>query len=129
MRLLSLSGFSVQLFTSLISSAVSAVRSVSVRAASNTTFRLGLVALATVVVVVACDTMPLTSPTGSTISLSIDRSILPLEGQATVRAVVTESAGTAVHNGTVVTFQPSIGRTDPVEAQTINGVATVNFLA
>ena len=50
--------------------------------------RLFAVAALTIAVVVACDQMPLTSPTGSTISLSIDRSILPLNGQATVRAVV-----------------------------------------
>ena len=91
--------------------------------------RLCAVAAATVVLVVACDRMPLTSPTGSTISLSIDKNILPLNGQAIVRAVVTESAGTPVHNGTTVTFQPSIGRTDPAEAQTVNGVATVTYLA
>lgn len=93
------------------------------------TARLLAVAAATILVVVACDRVPLTSPTGSTIVLSIDRNILPLNGQATVRAVVTESAGTPVHNGTTVTFQPSIGRTDPVEAQTVNGIATVTFLA
>ena len=89
----------------------------------------GVAALTVAVVVVGCDQVPLTSPTGSTISLSIDRSILPLNGQATVRAVVTESSGTPVHNGTTVTFQPSIGRTDPVEAQTVNGIATATFLA
>ena len=38
-------------------------------------------------------------------------------------------SGTPVHNGTTVTFQPSIGRTDPVDAQTVNGIATVTFLA
>ncbi len=91
--------------------------------------RLFAVAALTIAVVVACDQMPLTSPTGSEISLSIDRSILPLNGQATVRAVVSESSGTPVHNGTTVTFQASIGRTDPVEAQTINGIATVTYLA
>ncbi len=52
-----------------------------------------------------------------------------MNGQATVRAVVSESSGTPVHNGTTVTFQPSIGRTDPVEAQTVNGIATVTYLA
>lgn len=93
------------------------------------TARLLAVAAVTIIVVVACDRVPLTSPTGSTIVLSIDRNILPLNGQATVRAVVTESAGTPVHNGTTVTFQPSIGRTDPAEAQTVNGIATVTFLA
>jgi adhesin/invasin len=95
----------------------------------NTTIRLSFVAVATVIAVMACDTVPLTSPTGSTISLSIDRNILPLNGQATVRAVVTESAGTPVHNGTIVTFQPSIGTTNPVEAPTVNGIATTTFVA
>ena len=46
--------------------------------------RLWLVAIAAVVVVAAaCDQVPLTSPTGSTISLSIDKSIVPVNGQAT----------------------------------------------
>lgn len=95
----------------------------------NTTIRLSFVAVLTVLAVMACDTVPLTSPTGSTITLSIDRNILPLNGQATIRAVVTESAGTPVHNGTMVTFQPSIGSTNPVEAPTVNGIATATFLA
>ena len=95
----------------------------------NTTFRLSFVAVASVIAVMACDTVPLTSPTGSTITLSIDRNVLPLNGQATVRAVVTESAGTPVHNGTMVTFQPSIGSTNPVEAPTVNGIATTTFIA
>jgi hypothetical protein len=95
----------------------------------NTTFRLSFVAVMTVLAVMACDSVPLTSPTGSTITLSIDRNILPLNGQATVRAVVTESSGTPVHNGTMVTFQPSIGSTNPVEAATVNGIATTTFNA
>jgi adhesin/invasin len=95
----------------------------------NTTMWLSFVAVASVLAVMACDTVPLTSPTGSTISLSIDRTVLPLNGQATLRAVVTESAGTPVHNGTMVTFQPAIGTTSPVDAPTVNGIATVTFLA
>jgi hypothetical protein len=95
----------------------------------NTTIRLSFVAVIAVVAVIACDSVPLTSPTGSTITLSMDRTILPLGGQATVIAVVTESAGTPVHNGTVVTFQPSIGSVNPPEARTVNGVARATFLA
>lgn len=91
--------------------------------------RMWVIAVLTVGVVVACDRVPLTSPTGSTIALSVDRDTLPLNGQATVTAVVTESAGTPVQNGTTVTFQTSLGRTDPIEAQTVNGKATVTFLA
>lgn len=91
--------------------------------------RLIAIALATTALVVACDKVPLTSPTGSTIVLSIDKGILPVNGQATVIAVVTESAGTPVHNGTTVTFQTSLGRIEPIEAQTLNGKASVTFHA
>src|SRR5688572_4011559 len=129
MRLLSLSGFPVQQFTALLSRATLAIHDRCVGAAMNTTFRLSFVAVMTVLAVMACDSVPLTSPTGSTITLSIDRNILPLNGQATVRAVVTESAGTPVHNGTMVTFQPSIGSTNPAEAPTVNGIATTTFNA
>lgn len=91
--------------------------------------RLSVIAVATVLLVVACDKVPLLSPTGSTISLSIDKNILPVNGVATVTAVVTESAGTPVHNGTTVTFQTSLGRVEPAEAQTSNGKAVVTYHA
>src|SRR5688572_1966956 len=129
MRLLSLSGFSVQHFTALLSRATKAIYGHGVRASMNPSIRVSRVAVLAVLGVMACDSVPLTSPTGSTIALSIDRNILPLNGQTTVRAIVTESAGTPVHNGTIVTFQPSIGSTNPPEARTVNGVATTTFLA
>ncbi len=90
-----------------------------------------LLAFAVIAAVVAasCDKVPLTSPTGSTISLSIDKSILPVNGQAKVIAVVTESAGTAVQNGTTVSFQSTMGRVEPAEAQTVNGRAEVTYVA
>ena len=91
--------------------------------------RLWCVALVAVVAVVSCDSVPLTSPSGSTISISIDRSVLPLNGQATVRAVVIESSGTPVHNGTTVNFTASIGSVIPATAETVNGVATATFMA
>lgn len=92
-------------------------------------YRLYAIALATVAVVVACDRVNLTAPTGSTISLSADRSVLPLGGETTVRAVVTESAGTPTHNGTVVTFQTNVGSFNPPSAPTVDGIATTTFLA
>ncbi len=91
--------------------------------------RLWVIAVLTVGIVVACDRVPLTSPTGSTIALTVDRDILPINGQATITAVVSEVTGLPVHNGTLVTFQTSLGRTDPIEAETVNGKATVTFLA
>lgn len=108
----------------------SVLRTVRTLTTSDTT-RSFLVAFAVIGAVVAasCDKVPLTSPTGSSISLSIDKSILPVNGQATVTAVVTESAGTAVQNGTVVSFSPTMGRVEPVEATTINGKAVVTYVA
>ena len=119
----------MQIVTRLISPAIQAARSVSARVLSNTTLRLALVAVTTVGVVVACDRVNLTAPTGSTVSISVDRSVVPLGGQAVVSAVVTESSGTPVHNGTTVTFQTTVGSLNPPTAETVNGIATTTFLA
>jgi adhesin/invasin len=78
---------------------------------------------------VSCERVPLTAPTDSTISITSDRSVLPLNGQATLRAVVIESGGTPVHNGTTVTFTTTLGTVDPIEAKTVNGIATATFNA
>ena len=95
--------------------------------------RLYALAFITVVSVAAiqlgCSSTPLTSPTGSTISMTSDRNVLPLNGQATLRAVVIESAGTPVQNGTVVSFTSTLGTLNPPDATTVNGVATTVFNA
>lgn len=101
----------------------------SVKTSTLVMTRLWFLAVLTCVVVVACERVPLTSPTGSTISLTVDQSTLPLNGQATVRAVVIESSGTPVHNGTQVTFGTILGSFIPPAAETINGVATTTFFA
>ncbi len=77
----------------------------------------------------ACDKVPLTSPTGSTISLSTNSNIVPINGSVQITATVTESAGTAVQNGTTVVFTSDFGRMDPAEARTQNGRASVRFVA
>lgn len=100
-----------------------------IRTAMPVTVRLYALALATIAVVVACERVPLTSPTGSTIALTVDQNTLPLNGQATVRAIVTESGGTPVHNGTQVNFSSSLGTFNPLSAETVGGVATTTFLA
>lgn len=84
-----------------------------------------LVALATV----ACDKVPLTAPTGSTVSLTTNTDILPINGTAEVTATVIESAGTFVQNGTVVTFTTNLGTLEPAEARTQNGRASVRLHA
>lgn len=77
----------------------------------------------------ACDKVPLTAPSESTIILFANTTSIPLNGTAEISATVTESAGTPVQNGTVVTFYTSLGRIDPPEARTQNGRATVRLHA
>lgn len=77
----------------------------------------------------SCDKVPLFAPSSSTITLSINRTTLPINGTAEVTATVIESAGTSVQNGTLVTFVSNLGTFDPPEAETEGGRATVTFRA
>lgn len=105
---------------------------ISVRALRrNDAVRSFAVALAVIVAVVAasCDKVPLTSPTGSTVTLTVSSTSIPINGTAQVTAVVIESSGTAVHDGTIVTFVGALGRFSPPEAPTVGGVARTVFTA
>ncbi len=76
-----------------------------------------------------CDKVPLTAPTDSTVTVSASSNVLPLGGSAEVSAYVAEDGGAQVQNGTVVRFTTNLGRLDPVEVQTRNGIARTTFLA
>ena len=76
---------------------------------------------------VACDKVPLTAPTDSTITLSVDQTTVPINGTITVTAAVIEAGGTAVHDGTSVTFTGGLGTFSPQEAQTVGGIARTVF--
>ena len=80
-------------------------------------------------VAVACDTVPLTAPTGSALTLSAASSFVPTGGTTEVTAFVAEQSGTAVQNGTTVHFATNLGRMEPVDVQTKNGYATATFVA
>ena len=92
------------------------------------TFTVAFTVIAAVVAI-SCDRVPLTSPTGSTILLSTSTNIVPIDGSAEITATVTESAGTAVQNGTTVVFRADLGRMDPAESQTVNGRAVSRYFA
>jgi hypothetical protein len=77
----------------------------------------------------ACDKVPLLAPTNSAITLSASTRVLPLNGSTGLSAFVTESSGTPVQNGTTVRFTTTLGSVEPVETQTINGLAVATFLA
>jgi hypothetical protein len=81
------------------------------------------------IAVSGCDKSPLLAPTESTVTLTTSAATIPSGGSATLNAVVIESAGTAAQNGTTVRFSSNIGRVQPIEAQTRNGVATTTFFA
>jgi PKD repeat protein len=77
----------------------------------------------------SCDKVALTAPTNSTITLFANTTTVPLNGSAEIVASVIESAGTAVQNGTLVTFTSTVGSVEPREARTENGRVTVRFVA
>ncbi len=93
---------------------------------SRTTLLCSLLAA---LAVSACDKVPLLAPTNTTIRLTAGLGVLPVAGSTEIIAVVIESAGTPVQNGTVVTFTSSLGTVEPREARTQNGQATVRFIA
>lgn len=92
---------------------------------------------------VACDKVPLVAPAGTVITLVSATNVLPINGSTDLVAVLIESgstgtgtgntstpsSGTAVHNGTLVTFTTSLGRIEPAEARTHNGRVTVKLTA
>ena len=87
----------------------------------------GLVALGlTAVLAVACDTVPLTAPGSSTVTITTAPSA---DGNTLVTATILEPGGTPVQDGTTVRFTSSLGRMDPVEVQTRNTVATSKFIS
>lgn len=112
-------------------------------------WRSSLVKLAVVavcgVLAASCQKVPLVAPSGTAITLVPTVEVLPLNGSTDIIAVLIEGgfsggdddgsgtttagAGTAVHNGTLVTFTTSLGRLEPGEARTEGGRATVRLIA
>ncbi len=92
--------------------------------------RIGTVAAALLCLTLSsCDTAPLLAPTNSRISLVSGSRVVPLNGSTTLEATVLENSGSPVPNGTTVRFTSNLGRVDPAEATTRNGVATTTFHA
>ena len=79
--------------------------------------------------VIACDTMKLQAPTNSTVTVTSAALVLPAGGSTAVSAFVAESSGTPVQNGTSVRFSTTLGRVDPIEALTRDGLAVTIFHA
>ena len=88
---------------------------------------IGLLALAAILP--SCESVPLTAPDGSSISLVANPTfVIANGGVSVVTAVVVEPAGTFAPDGTEVTFLTDLGRIDQT-GKTVNGLARVNFVA
>jgi adhesin/invasin len=81
------------------------------------------------VITAACDTVPLTAPSGSALTVTAASTFVQPGGTTEITAYVVEQSGTAVQNGTTVHFSTNFGRVDPVDAQTTNGYARTTFIA
>ena len=75
-----------------------------------------------------CESLPLLAPTGSTIVVVASESDIPLNEESVITAVVTESVGTPVQNGTLVTFSTTLWTVDPQESRTQDGRPTTRLL-
>ena len=90
--------------------------------------RRALVALA-VGLMAACNQAILTAPAGSTLTLIANPPFVPAHGGVSVvSALVVESVGTPVADGTVVQFFTNLGRIEE-QGRTNDGVARVNFVS
>ena len=90
------------------------------------TFSLGVLAM---LIAVSCDRVPLLAPTNSSVTLDAGSRVVETGGSTALSAMVIEPSGTPVQNGTTVRFTTTLGRVDPAEAQTRNGIATTTFFA
>src|SRR5687767_2429941 len=90
---------------------------------------LGVFFLTAAVAATACDKIPLFAPSESTITLSAPKRSLQLNETVELTAVVLESNGQPVQNGTSVRFTTTLGSVAPAEVETRNGVATAIFSA
>ena len=88
------------------------------------TRRFASIGLLAALIAVGCDKVTLSAPSNSTLTLT---TAAAANGGTQVVATVLEQAGTPVQNGTTVRFTSTLGRMDPAEAQTNNGVASSTF--
>src|SRR5471032_1484199 len=77
----------------------------------------------------ACSKVPLLAPSGSSIVLTAGTTALPLNGTATLTAVVLTAAGVPPRDGTTVSFTTTLGTIQPPDTQTSGGKVTVTFNA
>lgn len=84
-----------------------------------------------VVILVAssgCERALVVAPTNSRIVLLVASNTLPLNSSTEISALVTDTNGAAVSNGTLIVFSTTLGTLDPRETRTEGGRATVRLV-
>ncbi|MEI6668753.1 MAG: Ig-like domain-containing protein [Acidobacteriota bacterium] len=76
----------------------------------------------------SCSKAALVAPTASTLTLNVSRTTAGLSASVSVVALVYESSGQPVHDGTVVSFFTTLGTFSAAQATTSGGQAIVQLL-
>ena len=88
-----------------------------------------LLAAALALAHLTCASVPLTAPSGSSLTLNVNPTFVAANGGVSaVTAILVEPAGTFVPDGTVVFFLTDLGRIEP-QVKTKNGFAYANFVS
>jgi hypothetical protein len=88
---------------------------------------LGLAAAGAICAQASCERALTLAPSNAVISLMADSYTLAYNSSTTITAVVVDSAGKAVADGTLVSFRSSLGTVEPTTAYTGNGRASVRL--
>jgi hypothetical protein len=78
--------------------------------------------------IAACERALLVAPSNSVISLTADSFALSNNSSTTVTAILVDSTGKAVADGTMVSFRSSLGTIEPTTSYTGNGRAVVKLV-
>jgi hypothetical protein len=93
------------------------------------TLGLALSAAGVALLTPACESVPLTAPPGTSLTMIANPTfVIANGGLSVVTAILVEPAGTFVPDGTEVFFFTDLGRVD-ASGKTVNGVARVNFVS
>ncbi len=77
----------------------------------------------------ACERALMVAPSNALMSLSAESFTLANNSSTTITAILTDSAGSAVADGTLVLFRSTLGSMDPTTSNTSNGRAFAKLVA
>ncbi len=88
-----------------------------------------LISLSFLILIVGCDQVNFTAPTGSTLTLTLTPPAISANSTSRVTVVGIRPTGAPLPDGTAITFVATLGTVTPNPAETKDGVATATFRA